>query len=113
MIELPPRAPMSEYQRYIHQLEILQGGLTADLCQICLYLDKDLGKLFTAIRQHESLLHQTEKDPSEVEANRTQLAEELVDILNHLLALANRLEIDLESAFRRKNAFNQQPTRLA
>lgn len=30
MIELPPRAPMSEYQRYIHQLETLHDWLEVD-----------------------------------------------------------------------------------
>ena len=30
------------------------------------------------------------------------------DVLNYLLAIANRLDIDVEEAFRRKNAANQR-----
>ena len=33
-----------------------------------------------------------------------------VDVLNYLLAIANRLEIDVEDAFRRKNQTNQGRT---
>ena len=36
-----------------------------------------------------------------------EVAEELVDCLNYLLAIANRLDIDVEEAFRVKNRRNQ------
>ena len=35
------------------------------------------------------------------------IGEEIIDIMNYLIAIANRLEIDLEGAFRRKNEINQ------
>ncbi|MEZ4435681.1 MAG: hypothetical protein R3F65_25060 [bacterium] len=38
------------------------------------------------------------------------VAEELVDVLNYLLAIANRLDIDVEAAFRRKNEANLDRT---
>ena len=41
---------------------------------------------------------------------RTEVAHEIVDALNYLLAIANRLDIDVEAAFREKNALNQTRT---
>ena len=38
---------------------------------------------------------------------RGEMAEEIVDVFNYLCAIANRLDIDLEQAFRDKNARNQ------
>ena len=35
---------------------------------------------------------------------RAHVGEEIVDVLNYLLAVANRLDIDVEQAFRDKNA---------
>ena len=35
---------------------------------------------------------------------------EIVDVLNYLLAIANRLDIDVEAAFREKNARNLERT---
>lgn len=46
-------------------------------------------------------------EASEAEARRAEVAEELVDVFNYLVALANRLDINLEAAFRAKNARNQ------
>lgn len=39
---------------------------------------------------------------------RAELGDELVDVMNYLMAIANRAQVDLEAAFRRKNARNQR-----
>jgi len=43
-------------------------------------------------------------------ALRREVAYELADVLIYLLRLADRLDIDLEAAFRQKNARNQTRT---
>lgn len=121
MIELPERAPMSEYQRYIHELEALHGWLDVDLVHNCFLMGEEVGELFKAIRKHQRMFESVENpedksqpptppDAAELETTRAQVAEELVDVMNYVMALANRLEIDLEAAFRKKNAYNQTRT---
>ena len=113
MIELPERAAMADYQRYIHQLETLHGWLDVDLIHNCFLLGEEMGELFKAIRRSEKLFLQSTENTPEKEKVKTEVAEELVDVFNYLLALANRMEIDLEAAFREKNAYNQNRTWLA
>ena len=51
-----------------------------------------------------------EAPPEEQAARVAHVGEELVDVLNYLLAIANRLDIDVEAAFRAKNERNQGRT---
>lgn len=107
-IELPPGAPLSAYQRYIHDLEAMHGWLEVDLVHNCFLLGEEVGELFKAIRRYERLFEQAGAEPAGKEAARAHVGEEIVDVLNYLLALANRLDIDVEEAFRDKNAKNQE-----
>lgn len=109
-IVLPPGASLAEYQRYIYELEALHGWLDNDLVHNCFLMGEEMGELFKAVRRH---LRYYDEDAaasgqSEAEARKAHVAEELVDVLNYVLAIANRLDIDLEAAFAAKNALNQQ-----
>jgi NTP pyrophosphatase (non-canonical NTP hydrolase) len=108
MITLPENAAMKEYQRYIHELEALHGWLKVDLVHNCFLMGEEVGELFKAVRRYNKLFDEGASMPSE-EA-RAALAEELVDVFNYLLAIANRTGVDLEEAFRQKNARNQTRT---
>ena len=108
MISLPEGAPLAEYQRYIHELETMHGWLDVDLIHNCFLMGEELGELFKAVRKHVHYFDQTEEAAPASDAAAEAVADELVDIMNYLLAIANRLEIDMESAFVRKNARNQQ-----
>lgn len=99
---------MADYQRYIHQLEALHGWLDVDLVHSCFLMGEEVGELFKAVRKH--LRYFEEHDPQGEGASRQEIAHELVDVLNYLLAIANRLNIDLEGAFRHKNLINQGRT---
>ena len=104
-ISLSKDAPMSEYQRYIHQLEALHGWLDVDLINNCFLMGEEVGELFKAVRKHQRFYVE---DAPQAEAQSVEhIGEELVDVMNYLIAIANRLEIDLEGAFRRKNGINQ------
>ncbi len=98
---------MSAYQRYIHQLESLHGWLDVDLVHNCFLMGEEVGELFKAVRRCERLFEQAEAPAAAQAERKADVADELVDVLNYLLAIANRLDIDLEEAFRRKNARNQ------
>lgn len=109
MIELPDGAPIAEYQRYVQELEAMHGWLEVDLVHNCFLMGEEVGELFKAIRRYERLFVQ-EGGPSlaEAESGKAHVAEEIVDVMNYLVAIANRLDIDLEEAFRTKNERNQR-----
>jgi NTP pyrophosphatase (non-canonical NTP hydrolase) len=108
MIKLPDNAAMKDYQRYIHELEALHGWLKVDLVHNCFLMGEEVGELFKAVRRYNKLFDEGGSTPPD-EA-RAALAEELVDVFNYLLAIANRTGVDLEEAFRQKNARNQERT---
>lgn len=104
-IQLPAKAPMAAYQKYIQALETQHGWLDVDLVHNCFLMGEEVGELFKAIRKHQKYFN--EGKPS-AQDSKAAVAEELVDVFNYLLALANRMDIDMEEAFRAKNARNQQ-----
>ena len=67
-----------------------------------------MGEVFKAVRRYNKLFDEGASTPPE--QARAQLGEQLVDVFNDLLAIANRAGVDLEQAFREKNARNQQRT---
>ncbi len=97
-IELRNGASLAEVQAYVEKLEAHHGWLEQDLVRNCFLMGEEVGELFGAVRRLER------------GASREDVAEELVDVLNFLCAIANRLDIDLEEAFRDKNARNQERT---
>jgi NTP pyrophosphatase (non-canonical NTP hydrolase) len=105
-IQLARKASMQEYQRYIYQLEALHQWLDVDLVHNCFLMGEEVGELFKAIRKHQRFFVE-EHSEAEEQSSREHIGEELVDVFNYLIAIANRLEIDLEEAFRRKNEINQ------
>ncbi len=111
-ITLPEGASMAEYQSYIHDLEKMHGWLSVDLVHNCFLMGEEVGELFKAVRKVNRLFEegQSTGDPAEKDARVAHVGEELVDVFNYLLAIANRLDIDVEQAFRDKNAHNQTRT---
>ena len=109
-IELPPSAPLRDYQRYIHDLETQHGWLDVDLVHNCFLMGEEVGELFKAVRKFEKLFDEADKGAPSAVAAKEHVGEEIVDVLNYLLAIANRLDIDVEHAFRAKNAINQTRT---
>ena len=109
-VKLARGADMAQYQRYIHELEDFHGWLDVDLVHNCFLMGEEVGELFKAVRKHNHLFDAEGHSAKDPEASKAHVAEELVDVLNYLLAIANRLDIDVEEAFRRKNARNQTRT---
>ncbi len=103
MIELAEGARLSQFQAYIHELEAFHGWLDVDLVHNCFLMGEEVGELFKAVRRHEKYF----ADPDDQQDTKAEVAEEIVDVLNYLLAIANRLDIDVETAFRAKNERNQ------
>ena len=110
MIELPPSASMREYQSYIHALEEQHGWLDVDLVHNCFLMGEEVGELFKAVRNLEEARLTSGADGKDSSEELSAIGEEIVDVFNYLLAIANRLEIDVEQAFRSKNERNQTRT---
>lgn len=101
---LPERPTMADFQRFVHDLEAFHGWLDVDLVHNVFLMVEEVGELAKGVRRYEKLFGEDAK-PAQVDA-KTNVGEEIVDVLNYLLAIANRLGIDVEAAFRAKNAAN-------
>lgn len=106
-ITLPADAKLADYQRYITALEARMGWSEVDLVHNCFLMGEEVGELFKAVRRVLKFYDQ-DGDSAESHERVQHVSEELVDVFNYLLAIANRLDIDLESAFIEKNTKNQQ-----
>ncbi len=109
-IALPERATMKDFQRYVHDLEAMHGWLEVDLVHNCFLMGEEVGELFKAVRRFNKYYEQAEADALADDEAKANVAEELVDVFNYVAAIANRLDIDLEAAFVKKNEKNQRRT---
>lgn len=107
-IKLPPNAGLADIQRYVHDLEAMHGWLDIDLVHNCFLMGEEVGELFKAIRKYNRYYDQASDKEESPAAALEQVGDEIVDVLNYLCAIANRLEINLEEAFVRKNSRNQR-----
>ncbi len=98
---LPDNPTMQNFQSLVHDLESHHGWLDVDLVHNCFLMGEEVGELFAAIRRYNRYFK--ESGPA---VSKDDVAHEIVDVLNYLLAIANRLDIDVESAFREKNERN-------
>ena len=103
MPELNSSPTLADFQKYVEQLEKERGFANQTTIDKCLLLGEEIGELFKAVRKTEGLL---------IDENSTfsEIGDELSDIFIYLCAIANRKNIDLESAFRNKEEKNKQRT---
>ena len=100
MPELKNNPSLSDFQKYVSELEIERGFASQTIIDKCLLLGEEVGELFKAVRKSEGLLVDSNSKFSEI-------GDELTDILIYLCAIANRKGIDLEEAFRAKEEKNK------
>jgi NTP pyrophosphatase (non-canonical NTP hydrolase) len=105
--DLPRPASLADLQAFIHQLEAFHGWLDVDLVHNVFLMVEEVGELAKALRKYEKIFGEAAQGPAPShEAARQHVGEEIVDVMNYLLAIANRLGLDLEASFREKNALN-------
>ena len=92
---------LADYQAYVVNLEAERGFDDQTARDKCLLLGEEIGELFKAVRKAEGL---------KVDASSRigSIAEELADVFIYVCAIANRYDIDLETAFREKETINHQ-----
>ncbi len=100
MENLKPNPSLVDFQNYVRELEIERGFSHQDVISKCLLLGEEVGELFKSIRKSTKM----SIDP---QSNTSTPAQELADIIIMICSIANRLDIDLESAFRKKEEINK------
>ncbi len=96
---------LADIQQYVRNMEVERGFADGHISQNCLFLVEEVGELIKSIRKsHLGLRNDSAKQYDE------NAADEIADILIFLAAIANRLNIDLETAFREKEEVNKQRT---
>jgi len=101
MPELNEQATLKDFQNYVAKLEVERGFINQTLIDKCLLMGEEVGELFKAVRKSEGL-------SIDAKSKYTEIGDELADILIYLCAIANRKNIDLESAFRSKEEKNKK-----
>ena len=101
MPELGIRPTLGDYQSYVGRLETERGFIEQNVLDKCLLLGEEVGELFKAVRQAEGL---------KMDTPGGEVGHELADVLIYLCAIANRSGVDLEAAFREKEAINKTRT---
>jgi NTP pyrophosphatase (non-canonical NTP hydrolase) len=100
MPHLPTKPDLADIQQYVIELEKERGFSDQNILQKCLMLGEEVGELFKAIRKQQNIKLDQKSVVGSVE-------EELADILIFICSIANRLDIDLEKAFREKEEINK------
>ncbi|WP_322749594.1 MULTISPECIES: MazG nucleotide pyrophosphohydrolase domain-containing protein [unclassified Frankia] len=100
MLPLPADSKLSDIQQYVAAMEAERGFSHRTVMEEALLLGEEVGELFKAIRKAQNLSTATGSLVGSVD-------EELADLLIFVCAIANRLDINLTDALRRKEAHNE------
>jgi NTP pyrophosphatase (non-canonical NTP hydrolase) len=101
-LHLPANPTLKDFQEYVTQMEEVRGFTEQDILQKCLMLGEEVGELFKAIRKSSGI------KVDEQNSKFKEIDLELADIIIYLCTIANRYDIDLEEAFRKKEEINKQ-----
>lgn len=104
MPELNSSLTLKDLQKYVAAMEIERGFDSNTVTQKCLMLGEEVGELFKSVRESHAGL------PFATKGYKADPSGELADILILISTIANRLDIDLETAFRDKEAHNAKRT---
>ena len=101
MPHLNDHPTLIDFQTYVAQLEAERGFEDQSVRDKCLLLGEEIGELFKAVRKCEGL-------KVDAASHFGTISEELADIFIYVCAIANRYDINLEAAFRDKEAINHE-----
>lgn len=103
-LHLKPNPTLADLQRYVHEMVAERGfDKNEDIAKKFLLLIEEVGEFAKATRKVVGL-HMAD------DSAQTQLTHEAADVFIVLLGLCNLLGVDLEEAFRAKEAINKTRT---
>jgi NTP pyrophosphatase (non-canonical NTP hydrolase) len=94
-------ATLDNLQLYVNELEVERGFIDQSILEKCLLMGEEMGELFKAIRKTANI-------STDANSETFHVGEELVDILIYICAIANRSNINLEEALRKKEEINKK-----
>jgi len=100
MEQLSVGASLPSIQDYVRQMEIERGLDRQDITSQCLKLGEEVGELYRAVRKMQG-------QPQDPQGRQADVGDEAVDALILLMSIVNRCGINLEDAFRVKEARNE------
>ena len=100
MQQLDTNSSLTEMQKHLDELCKEKGWDKNSVTEVFLLFSEEIGELAKAIRKHSGF--KGDKKPD----NKDNLVEEFADVLNYLLELANRFDVNLEEAYRTKHSIN-------
>lgn len=101
MNTLKKDAALADYQEYVRAMVAERGFKDDTVAQRFMLLLEESGEFAKAARKHGGMGFAADTE-------RKDLAEEAADVFIILLGLCNMLDIDLEQAFRNKEAKNKK-----
>lgn len=101
-LTLPDHPTLPDLQAHIKAICAERGWDNNTPEQIFLLLTEEVGELAKATRKEIKLYGEAAKP------DRFHLEEEFADVLNYLMDLANHFGVDLETAYRKKHAYNAE-----
>ena len=104
MADLPAAPTLAALQRYVADVCVERGWTKDSPAEKFTLFIEEIGELAKAIRKRSGLYAEAAK------ASDWSLEEEFADVLSYLLDLANCYDVDLEAAFRAKEAINSMRT---
>ncbi|MFK7950122.1 MAG: MazG nucleotide pyrophosphohydrolase domain-containing protein [Saprospiraceae bacterium] len=105
MATLKEKPTLADLQEYIKVLSAERGWDKNNHLEMFLLFTEEVGELAKGIRAYSNLYQEESKKKSKEETKK-ELEGEFADVLSYLLDLANYFEVDLEKAFREKEAIN-------
>ena len=103
MATLKQQPTLADLQQYMKTVCAERGWDQNTYLETFLLFSEEIGELAKAIRNHTDLYQEKSKKQKDT---RNELEGEFADVLGYLLDLANYFEVDLEKAFRDKEAVN-------
>lgn len=101
MAELRKDPTLSDFQDYLKQQAQERGWDKNNYLEIFLLFSEEVGELAKAIRNKTGLYAEKNKN-----FNKDEVENEIADVFNYLLDLANYFEVNMEEAFRKKDSIN-------
>ena len=98
---IPDKATLNELQTYIHQKVVERGFADETLPELFMLLTEEVGELIKAGRKNLK----TKKD---LNSDFSSVDDEAADVFIYLLEICNKLGVDLETAFRKKEEKNNK-----
>jgi NTP pyrophosphatase (non-canonical NTP hydrolase) len=100
---LAPDAKLKDFQAYVAEVVRHRGFENETVPELFMLLLEECGELAKAARKTQNI--KTDKNSKKYEVDQ-----EAADVLMYLLEICNRFDIDLDKAFREKEAINAKRT---